>query len=598
MSADAGIGGNLLLGVPGQVLHQILAFYDVHHMIRVLWLTGSKALQARMRRCTSAVRLEAEARPRTAKNENELQKIALPACLAEFSQLEALVVYASSQSVVVDCIDVLKKINPGLRRLDLSVPDDQRIFKPRVPLPAPEVHQGDESGPDVDELLIDLSVTFPHLEALSFRSGDIDICLPPGLRYFMCYWMMEDDELSDFISHLPAGLREIDCSSPYPPFLEAHLLAMLPSSLTFLGVGYNIDSLEEYEALPRSITSLGGATRLWNESIAQVIPPGMLTLTLELDDESVPLAPFPPMLTALSIDGVALLPADLRQLPRTLLHLYCTIELVELSIETDHLPPNLKDLSVRLTNDDDSLEDTEDLNKLAIILPQSLESLRLLNSTPHSQFYGLLPKGLQTLFSKAKRCKIDPNQFSLPSRLSSLTITKVLRRSDKPLPAEELKDMDSWTKQDSLDIASGLLVLSHAPEDTLKPFPFHILPRTLTLLRYMQRPTPISALQFLPLLLELNVLKFVEDAKYDPADSVLVSKANELRQFGESLSTRSQLALNPLTRVCALDLLPRSLKSLQIFQFDSDITKKEWRERFPSLRILQVGVSHYQLRKD
>lgn len=199
MSSDAVIDGNLLLDVPGEVLHQILAFYDIHFMIRVLWMTGSKALQARMRRWTSAVRVKAEGRPWTDLNDPP-QKFALPACFAEFSQLEVLSVYAGSHGVAVECMDVLKKINPGLRRLDLAMPSGNNIFKPRVPRPATEAQQEDGSCPKVGESRIDLSVTFPHLEVFHFRAEDpiletdVDLCLPPGLTSLLCDFPKEEDE--------------------------------------------------------------------------------------------------------------------------------------------------------------------------------------------------------------------------------------------------------------------------------------------------------------------------------------------------------------------------------------------------------------------
>ena len=245
-------------------------------------------------------------------------------------------------------------------------------------------------------------------------------------------------------------MTELFCSSPEPPLLTASLLAKLPKSLAYLGIGYNDDILEEFQALPRSITCLGGTIGYWNENIAQAIPSGLLNLELALYDETGPLAPFPPMLTVLNIQGVAIGPTDLRRLPRTLLNLHCTFDLVGLSIETADFPANMKYLSMRPTNDDDPLVEREELNVLAILLPQSMETLRLLNFTPQSQFYGLLPKGLRKIITTAQRCKIDPKQFSLPPRLTSFAIGGVQRRYVDLPPVEALKDMDAWTKQDSI----------------------------------------------------------------------------------------------------------------------------------------------------
>ena len=650
MSFDAINGRNLLLDIPGELLRHILGLYDAQPMVRVLWMTGSKTLHTRMRRWTSAVRVEAEGKVRTFVGRSGVQTVTLPACFAELSQLESLTVFTDNElveNIVIDYADVLKNLNPGLKRLDLTLPLNHNVFKQRVPPPAPEARKEDGNGhneedgngdggygrhggagrreranksqgvrnrdgsgaqgrsgsligstaPKVEESLIDLSATFPHLEFFGLSLGpnpdsdetpNCDPCLPPGLISLRCDFPTENERLLDCISHLPTGLTELDYAFD-PPNLTATLLSMLPQSIAFLGMGYIVNSVEAFEALPRSTTSLGGATYTWDDAIARATPPLMRKLELYLYEHTSPLNNLPPMLTSLRILSKRLSAADVQLLPRTITKLRCTLTLTEQTTAIMEFPPNLKKLSLRPAQDEDPKKKRTELNELARLLPRTLETLQLFYYVPDSQFYGLLPKGLKTIFTTANTSEVDPNRFSLPPRLTSLTLGGTLRRDEKNKNSERLKDMDAWTKQDSLDVNSGLLINPHAPEDILKPFPYHILPRTLIRFSYTQRPTPISSLQFLPLLLELSVLEFVEDAKYDPVDSVLVSKANELRQFGESLSTRSQLALNPLTRVCALDLLPRSLTSLGISFPDPNVDENEWQQRFPSLRRLSLG---------
>lgn len=621
MSA-AGNERNLLLGLPGDLLSRILTFKANFPTLLLLWLTGSKALQARLRRWTKKVDIN------TVGEREITRRATLPACLTEFSHLEALKLCA--YNVELGFAGVLKKMNPGLKSLNFELPLGHNIFKPREPLSAPrpegeesqvdvEAHTAYEGGIDAsrggrgrqengreqrgqnvvavgrggggrgfrerrgvsrpvfatlsENSLVDLSETFPHLETfkLSFYHANeeancgCDLRFPASLLTLRGSLPQEEGRLLNFVAHLPRGMTSLD-GNDEPAELSLELCAVLPPSLTFLDCSIQSkESVDALRALPSSLTSFGclrsGTLRTWNQGLAQAIPPMLRELVIMFEGPKEELKHFPTHLTHLELWDTLITAVELRALPRGITQLSCCLSSEGQKYLSQDFPPQLIDLNLLPSASD---EQAKALNDVVTLFPASLRQLTL-NDDIDSGIYNLLPRGLQELNLRRHSGNVDPERFSLPPRLQHLTIGRLHNYGRRSPPSEgRLKDMDAWTKEDSLGIASGLITLPFAPEEILPPFPYHLLPRTLTYLSHETRPTPISALQHLPLLTTLYLLDLVEDAQFDPNDPILVAKANELRLFGQTITRRAELASSPLTSVSAEDLLPKSLKRVSI----------------------------------
>ena len=406
----------------------------------------------------------------------------------------------------------------------------------------------------------------------------------------------------DFLKALPPSITHLD--TPIPSGCWTYARECMPSSITRLGqdVDHPLDIVLTSNLPPLlEHLRLNGAPTLSKEPIESAIMQLPKTLThFECTERA-----------------FTFTPSLLRLLPRGITQLACYADIKDLL--SGDLPNDLKrwDLEVFVEGKtkpnwtaipEPSLASPLD-GSFALALPRTLQVLKVPFSclSEDGKFFSGLPQGL--LEFSGQNSNTDPSELVFPPHLTSLK----LGRDVLPIPRERGEsfiypgDMDgpvakkiSPQKKDKTE--HPIPDYSHLP--IKKPFPLHLLPRSLTFLLYNHRPMPISALSSLPNLANLYVLDMVEDALFDAKNPQLVSLANKRRTEAleaaktkailNRLDTQSldlQLA-SPLTHVGAFDLIPRSIRALWVLipRDLLDHNEDDWRLHYPGAYRITLGT--------
>lgn len=633
---------SFLLGLPSELVGQILGYRNISHMVISLWKTGSNAMRSRLIQSVTSLSLQADEMPTK-------PEVLLPACLVSLISLRHLDIYIPDKAIINHhhMVKTLQHLNPGLETLHLNCRGESEYFRPQLAreqviarqkvsynMPMPigamlpasggdsdseeddydDYHDFDSdsrsdsedddsgcdsdrsshSGPEKGEIIeksidfghIDLSLTFPKLETLflnqlmdyaeatdiAFPESLTSLTLPPPSSKLLVAWA----------SALPRSLMSLCILFPVEQ-AGKQFFDTLPSSITELIVSTRSENCMH---IPSSITQYSSYIDSWNPEIAANFPAKKIAdLNIHSLLTTYDWRALPSTLTKLYV-GCRFSAEKLRLLPRQLTDLSC--EFFTDTVAPNDFPPHLKNMKLKTSN----YNELRTAPAAAVIafssaLPRSMTSLNSLAIAPkYAQFYAQLPPSLTTL-TFGDIYDIESDGFSLPPNLQTIAFGAYSRYEEEEGMDTCLEDRDAWTLEDSLAASSGTIP-SMDPEYVMRPFPYHMLPKSLTSFTNTTRPTPISALRFLPLLNQLTLKKLVLDAKYDPHDQDLIAKANNMRQFGELARRRVTIASEPLTQVRdVLDLLPRSLVNLSINSSENipKISIQQWMERFPSLDV-------------
>lgn len=624
-------GSNLFLDLPPDILGQILAYNSVSYMSIRLWQTGSPALQSLLRRCVDSVSLTARKRSQMTSEHRIPYMARLPACLVQFARNRSFAITVP-ESRGLENLHLLLDLSPSLERLKMTLPNGLYTLKtstgPHRSSDSIEGLEGSEHQahrahgtgdaneaveaahnrrsilsffgsssdsksdlfPSAEAIELDIASKFPKLLSLELRSCSIsaspisldpDTIFPAGLTELECAIPEDSLGLERFASQLPRSLTELR-SLDLAMDLPASFYAALPSLTTLEPRVYEV-SLKALEVLPRSLTRLGFPFSNWNSKVAHALPPGITRLVFDFSDTpSRELKYVPPSVTYLKIFTESGSSLPVRSLPRQLTSLVTNVGHQNLS--PGDFPPLLTDLRLNI----DSVVDVA----LVAMLPRCLKTLEFnCNTPPDALFFSQLPQGL-THLELTRFGDIESDKpLSLPSGLRKAVFTGFSEFEELSASGKHhLRDLDAWTKQDTLDVDQGLTKPPHPSEGLLRPFPYHILPQGLTEFKFESRPTPVSALKFFPSLILLHLKELVLDARFDPSNPMLLARANELRLFGKTNKIRAELASKPLTQAGILDLLPLSLVQLSVLRPLNlpPIDSAEW-QRFSSLEYLCLG---------
>lgn len=582
-----------LLDFPPEVVSQILNCSDVSHASLLLWKCGSKLLHHKMGKFLSSVRLLSD---------EKILEFEIPKFLLQLHNLRELTIGSARTEIRwwMQLSDALRALPPTLERLILPFDNSNSLFDWRPTgyteelLDDAEYHDEDEwdeerqayviRSPSAVHQYVPLKETFPTLKTLTLGGGYNYLmvwqdhnsqisALPETLTSLECLapGFSVDPKLPLWAAALPRGLLRLTLLSPISPMND--FFSSLPRTLTDLVCSFMEPiPLTAYRDMPPALTRLGSSFEgTWDLETALSFPSSILRLSvtqIDLEHTEETLLKLPPKLQHLSIlisksgldasESFAMTPSLLRCLPRTLTYLACDLSTTQLEI--GDLPQGLTSLMVWWS------EETIAAVEFAAALPRSLTHLTLNGVLLPAEplFFTHLPQGLKTL--QANIGDIDGN-VDLPLRLTTLALgPKDTFFREEASQFED--DMDATLNP--VVVADMSAPLYFATTATLsltikRPFPFHALPKTLTELRYTERPFVVQALRFVPLLRRLVVRQFVHGASWNPKEPVLIEAAALNREFGQTLEKRAELASTPLTSVTLFDLLPRGLAYLDVW---------------------------------
>lgn len=592
---------SILLDLPAELVGQILSYDDSAAAVERLWKSGCKAIRSVISRHVEVVRL---------RSNNDGTTFELPSYLKSLAGLRELQVYTPYRGNIPkqQYLSVLRSLPSSLEVLQLDFEDDATLFSPRAR--HYDVHPGyrgrggrrggrggrgggagrggrggggggreqagneedsddDADEPTVEEFLaseppfeyINLPKAFPALQKLAMNStrgfiyGD-EIALPASLTWLDCNGPDDSDYAVAWAAHLPRSITYLHTyrgSNHSKAFFEA-----LPPSLTKMLTYLYGMMQQDLSLIPRSVQEMMNDVRWLNREIAEALPPNLRTLTCTGSRSDYDFSCFP-MLKSLTTlwcnidedDWSGFTPDELLMLPRTLKLLHT--RLATTKIQSTRLPPHLTFMSLYNFNDNIDAQ-------FSAALPRGLLSFSAGLLPSSAAFYSQLPSGLTSL--RGNIGDVESKNFSLPPGLTSLS----LGAPGNSHTWYNLSDRDAWTGADAARFQPHNSERSapKVPTLTFRPFPFHLLPQSLTELRYITRPVPISALRFFPLLNTLALGCLIDDALFIPTDPDLLERANKLRLFAQTKARRAELIANPLTSVTLLDLLPPSIDQLNI----------------------------------
>lgn len=272
-------------------------------------------------------------------------------------------------------------------------------------------------------------------------------------------------------------------------------------------------------------------------------------------------------------------PQLLRVLPRSLTELTVYLKLDGLRI--GDLPSRLTCLELYTTGN---------LNPdFSSFLPPTLRSLNMKFAIcpPNKKFYSALPKTLTHFCSHVddigSSVVFPPNLTKLIFGAEYLNFTNGHSKcaqypndGDATLKPIALApwSSQSWSARSEVTLSSAIK----------RPFPFLLLPKTITSFIYNDRPIPASALLFFPQLSHLSALEVVRDPKFNPKSPQLVAQVNEARS--KLLLQNPSVALPMLTEVGIFDVFPRCISSMWIVRSgELDVaTVDDWKREYPQLQ--------------
>lgn len=465
-------------------------------------------------------------------------------------------------------------------------------------------------------VVIDFPRQFPSLSTLSVSSDAPSIAclkaLPSSLTSFRFsrYPDTEQVDLSAWLRALPRGLKTLGKTDhrfgSYDPLSSAHL-ADMPPHLTDLDLEFR--EVMGWEGWPKSLTrvaSCSDQSSLGSAHYAKCLPRCLETLALSglsidfvIREEAI--RHLPPTLLALTLPDPTSNKVEpavirfqsftsqlLRLLPRTLTMLKCYLELDGLQL--GDFPPGLTEMH---------LYTKENLPpNFGSLLPTSLRSLKLpyILCPPDNSFYAQLPRALTDLHLHVD--DID-EIIDFPPNLRSLMLgDEYLRYSPGHGNCSTyLNDGDATLTPAPLDPSTPIPSARTnvmLPYSIKRPFPFHLLPHTLTSFTYNDRPFPASALRFLPQLRKLFALELIRDPRFDPRDAELVAQVNKARS--KVNVENPSAALPMLTVVGIFDLLPRGIEESWIARSGelNDTPKELWILNYPALKFFTGSSYRHQ----
>lgn len=542
---------SLLLELTGETLDAILGLGKVNGDEALwLWLTGNRALQARLRKHVT----------RIAFVKHETSKGRLPNFLSSFPHLTSFQMICPDHKRqwpmdYVAIANMLKTLPSTLKKLHLvfSPGDDQSsAVRLLVPPANPTEPDAEPSSP-----LLDLKQTFPALLTLILDTQiqiplDRGVTLPDSLLSLehVRYLMPTFDPTVEWAEALPRGLERWAFEHPSPPDLSVDFLRALPPNLMKMISLPDITS-ELMPYLPSMLGSLEFIEIRLDQ--ARVLPPSLTTLIVRQIPENVD--------------------AILELLPQTLIEFVWSDGAPDSGLPSNltlrRLPRALKSLSMAL--DGEKVADTD--------FPPGLTSLTLATASTNlsqTSFAAALPRSLVAL----QIAGTQPQPFedgyitNLPRQLAKLECNP-----------ENIADFETLAFPPHL---TRLGAWWHSYDEVAEApsFPFHKLPSSLTDL--FIKTLPIAQMHHLPPLNLLKVDHLTNDG-FDPTSEELISKAMFLREYGLPFEMRQKPAPGAEApkrpeRVGFLDLLPRTMQEFAINQALLEEAEQVDDANFPFLR--------------
>lgn len=539
----------LLSALPADALGQILGYDVASHCSLLLWQTGNRAMQAKIALSVHRVEL---------RNLNWLAWCRMPKYLVHLRNLKELIVNRGAFKLqgLEDAASVLKQLPSSLEKLELGFANATSLLASSDPNHA---SKGESEGTKDFETCLPLNELYPTLKHLRVApSGDLSSllpsCLPKSLLSLDCGLPPKAMDIELFFYDLPKGLTRLDSQTEF--FASKATLGALPDNLLELNLMcHNPLEACHVSSLPSTITKLGQrVSPNFTDEICAVLPSQLVSFypwEVSTDSLEEALSALPSTLKELSLMDEATLSYNaqlLSLLPRGLTILSCTIDWEEM--KPDVLPPQLTSLTVQ--GEAPTFE-----SEFEKVLPASLTYLDMKNLSGELdiQFISILPRSLRTFkafFSAETSGITDPAEIRFPPQLEHLEAYYNYSYDDYPLP------FCNW-------------------------------PKTLKTLRGIEVST--SGLKLLPpYLTHLEISAIYSSESFNAEDPDLIERARFLQRCGRNYENPDPRDLEPLARVSIFDLLPRTLRHLNIESCTDIVLEVADFGRLPRVEILEFLV--------
>lgn len=546
---------NLLLDLLPELLGAILAFNEVSHMSRELWLCGSKFLHTKLSRCVHTVAL---------RDHRTTVLGRIPSYLVNLRSLRELEIDIKGQDIyhLEEARYTIRGLSDTLEKLNLGFSNWENVllFYPAPtssPDSAPHVYGPHDFRRFNRLTTLSLPTVAPHNDRwfetmLPATVTDLKACVRP---------------IEGTAINIPASVTRLTCllnnTAPVkaPPTVT-HLTYVFRRSWdmerysedTLRGLaGPNVTRLEKM--------LLENAFRFWHTAglLRDLLEPIRIS-PFYLDIEAPLRASQLSMLTAISCGQSILTSRTLASLPKTLTMLKALVDGTD--VQEQDWPTHLSILRLA------------DRSKVLPPLPQHyppslahfiIEHAVVKEPIVPMALINRLPKRLISFTSQSLMLSKEPIEFppSLKTLIiSQFTIAEYERGKEAGQAAEEsgFDDFLFSAPSDQSFFTPKLLKVTRC-------FPFHKLPHSLQQLEMEGGKMPFSRVARLPPCLLKLVIAFEKDADYDATDPKLRARVQYLRRQG--IYSGAFMPTAPQREDMAmLDLLPRTLTDLTILDGD------------------------------